>query len=209
MDEVSEIALNYTGVGETPDSVLETYFRNHEEFYHGISAVVDCGAGAGAFSLTCARRTDAKKVYAYDGHSANFSSLVENIRNNEMYSVVADDHHISGETARKVMSVSSGVVNLLDMGERILCETRSLDELVIPEFDLLRIAVPGDAIGILKGGERKIKKYEPSMIVESVSPKERTQIEHILEDFGYVEQSRVTANRIIGVESVFSFHAKP
>lgn len=208
MKKKSEHALTYKGDGETPESVWQTFFQDNEKFYQEVSSVVDCGAGSGAFSLSCAMRTDARRIYAYDGYFLNFSNLVENVRNNGVYSIVPDDHHISDKTGREVMSVHNGIVNALDKGDRILCESRSLDELTLPEFDLLRIAVPGQAAEILIGGREKIEKYEPSIIVESVSRQENRRLQRMLEGYGYSAEYSVETERITGIQSVFSFHVK-
>lgn len=206
MDKEAESEIKFQASGS--DSIVtteRTYFQGRSKFYENVKTVVDCGAGSGSFSLLCTTEIPAERVYSYDGFHGNFSTLLDNVRNNSAYSVVPDDHHVSGRTGRRYMNVSSGIVNALGIGERWLIETRKLDDILIPPVDLIRVAVPGDAPSILEGGRNKIHGDRPALIVETVSSFEYARVRKFAAELGYKIMEQARADRIEGVESMISF----
>ena len=190
---------------EKVGKAYEELISNHEDFFPHKSTFIDCGAGSGLFSLLCISVLKAERVYAYEGYYRNFSLLLDNITENSAFNVTADDHHIMGDTGREWLNVESGVVNSLGIGEKILVETRKLDDLTLPGAGFINIAVPGPAKGIIMGGRRRIGKEQPSMMVEIMSGKEEREVRKIVEELGLAHEFTETIQRLEGAESRILF----
>ncbi len=201
--------LKYSTIGkETLESTRKLFFEGHKDLFSGVSTLLDCGSGAGAFSLILASESKELRAYAYDGYHRNFENLLRNIDENSLYRVVADDHHIHFENGRSLMHVENGVVNDLGRGTKLMIETVCIDCLMVPEPDLIKITVPGAAPDVLRGGLKTISKEAPVLIVEVCSPREEKEVREIISGLGYSSRGREEATRLDGISSVFLFLEK-
>lgn len=180
--DASESGLKFEGRGK--NSAMEIYrafMEDHEQLFRENTRILDCGAGSGIFSLLSVEKFGVASAYAYDGYYLNFLEILENIRKNSLFKVVADDHHIMGETERFTVNLKDGIVNKAGYGSRILVEARKVDDLILPEIDLMKITVPGAALEILQGAEDRIRTDHPAMIVEVLSRNEARAITRLLD----------------------------
>ncbi len=168
-----------------------SFIESHKYFFPENARILDCGAGNGSFSVPAVKMAHAGRVFSYDGYFRNFNQILENVRNNSLYNIVPDDHHILGSTGRYSVHVKNGIVNTVEEGERILVESRKVDELVLPRLDLIKVTVPGAAVSIINGATRRIESDKPSIIAEVISDKEGRELVKLMDGLGMDHDSTV------------------
>lgn len=138
---------------------------------------VDVGANIGAITLVLSRTAGRGRVYAFEASAANYSYLVENLRQNRADNVspvhvglldrttdvefcyveaVAGCSFIPGNDVRE------GVI------EMIHCV--SLDEWAMSEaltrLDFVKLDAEGAEVAVLRGAERTLETFRPKLVVE-------------------------------------------
>lgn len=147
--------------------------------------VVDVGAGFGYYSVLCAKRHNARRVFAFEGLPENFRILLQNRERNSAMQIVPYNHTIGDRSGTMEWYRADSEVNNLGRGEYWQVETRTLDEIVMPDISLLKITAPGYGLDVLKGGMNRIIESHPRLILRIDSRDELLSVVKILKPLDY------------------------
>jgi FkbM family methyltransferase len=158
--------------------------------------IFDIGAHIGIFSLKYAYKYPNGIVYSIEPERNNFEMLRRNIKLNRLNNVRPLKLALfdkSGYTKLFVDNVESGKHTLIGSGkmwERIKVDM--LDNLVrklnVNSVDLIKIDTEGAEYQILLGGIKTLKKFRPSLIIETHPWKDKNcdkKISRLLKDLSY------------------------
>jgi FkbM family methyltransferase len=154
-------------------------------------AVVDAGAQMGYYSVLCAKRYSAGRVFAFEPLADNFKILLENRGRNGAYQIVPFNHTLGAKNGTVEWFISDSVINNLGIGERRQAETRILDQVTLPEINILKITAPGYVMKVLRGAAGKIKNDHPKLILQADSREESFSIFRFLKPFSYELEEEV------------------
>lgn len=150
---------------------------------------VDVGAHIGGHSLFFALHCAAQYVVAIEP-SDTYALLVQNIRENDLESIVIAYRLGAGEKKARARCVSvegcSGMTSIELGGGPV--EVLPLDE-ITGGADILKIDVEGMGADVLRGA-RGILGEHPSIFIECRDEAEYADVEEVLRPYGYQQKER-------------------
>lgn len=157
-----------------------------EKYLNDTSVVYDVGGNIGYH--TTAFASIAKEVHTFEPNEKNFALLEMNTEANDnvyLYqcaiSNVNQFAHISDYD--ETVDGNFGKCELGDSGQ--LCRTFKLDELNIPDPDLIKIDVEGHEMSVFDGAQETITRAKPVIFFESMHVPGLDQIYDFLTGIGY------------------------
>jgi len=198
--------------GEIYDEQLINQFYNHIIFNREQINFLDIGSNTGSF-IFLPLLNPILKCYAFEPNPLAFAALVENVELNNLKDRVECFNmgvwHESKELQLKIPvdTTDSGLATLGNDPSRFIYDNKSgefttknvycttIDEFFeqqkLQSIDVIKIDTEGAELSILKGGEKTLKEYKPSILLE-FDDKNTTQfgykrddIVELLKTYGY------------------------
>lgn len=152
------------------------------------AVILDIGANLGNHTVFFAKECGAKKVYAFEPTRKTFQILEENIRINNLNSIVVAMNIALGEKDTK----ANVIVNTKDAGSNHVEENidgnvimNTLDGLSLSDkIDFIKIDVEGFELEVLKGAKETIAKDHPDIFIE-IFNKNYDKVHDLLTQMGY------------------------
>jgi len=187
------------------ETVLSLLPLRRKYFGDGIVAI-DCGANIGVHTIEWAKKMSGwGSVIAIEAQERIYYALAGNIAINNCFNARAILAAASAQTGTmkipwpnylkpasfgslelKKRSKNEFIGQAIDYDEKKAIGVRALtlDSLLLPRVDLIKIDVEGMELEVLEGAMRSIKKSLPLLIVESIKI-DKTQLRKRLEALGY------------------------
>lgn len=155
--------------GDNATSLIKAIFIN--EFYSKPKrndVVIDVGAHIGVYSIYASKY--AKKIIAIEPEPNNFNHLIKNISaKNNIYPFNIALGDLDGKMKLYLHS-ALGHSLLFPSDEFVEVSVKKLDDLIeqlnLERVDLIKINAEGYELQILKGGEKTLRKFKPSLILD-------------------------------------------
>ena len=160
------------------NKVWEPHITNFVKLYNNIykiQNIIDVGANFGYHTLLFSREVT-EKVYAFEPQIQNFQLLKNNVNHNNINNIELFNFACGDTICDIKMSLipnNTENVNMGDFTPNLLktnnfSETKSilLDEMNLPQIDLIKIDVQGWEKKVLLGASNILEKYKPVLIVE-------------------------------------------
>lgn len=161
---------------EGPPPKLNGFCREHIQiaFKHVSSwnVAVDVGAHVGWWAYEMCHRF--KTVYAFEPSPDNYQCLWQNLKFDNIYMypmAVGDKQGICEIRNDKQRPGNSGSHYIMPGTGKV--PMVPLDEMTLPDCDLLKIDVEGFELNVLRGASRLIQTYRPVIIMECTDTKFR------------------------------------
>jgi len=172
------MAKNSIGLDKHWEPHITNFVKKYNSLY-GIQNIIHVGANFGYHSLLFSREAKGN-VYSFEPQSQNFNLLINNIKLNGIYNIVAHNlacGDFNCEIRMPIIENSWYEVNMGDFtpnhistSEFSLTKSILLDEFDFPKIDLIKIDVQGWEKKVLVGCSNLLKKYKPVLIVEFEEP---------------------------------------
>lgn len=135
-----------------------------EKFINENSIVADIGANIGTFAIPLSRK--AKEVLAFEPVAENLGWLKENILANNAKNITVFPVALGDENSEvKMFSHNENEYGNYAMIEGKGTEVKTLDS-VVSRVDVMKIDVEGCEPVVLRGAERIIREYRPTILFE-------------------------------------------
>jgi FkbM family methyltransferase len=156
--------------------------------------VVDIGAHMAFFTVKIARQV--KKVVAFEPDPLNFSFMTFNIKNNDLTNVAAFDYALAGEKGFMFLKRGNYLreSRLTMSSTEIRVKVRTLDDAMTElgtRPTMVKIDAEGYEMEILRGAERTLTQYRPSVMIAS---------------YHYRDEARDIAGLLLGMDFTVFFY---
>ncbi|MBN1502056.1 FkbM family methyltransferase [Candidatus Woesearchaeota archaeon] len=171
--------------------------------------IIDAGANIGLMSLILAKRKKAKKIYAFEPSSKNFSLLKKNIKENGCDNVLAHREalytkkgkmklYLRGSGNNSLILKEDGMYSRKHYKKYELVETTTLDICCDKEDSiyLLKIDVEGPEVEILEGADRILRKTENIIVEKSARHTKEADLVKILKKHGFKIKQETRVNNL-------------
>ncbi len=164
-----------------------------ERFVRTGMTVYDIGAQAGFYTLFFSRLVAGGKVYAFEPFAENVRYLLSHTRMNGVQNVQVIQLALAERTGLVGFTVDRGKHQntITDAeGAQVLVPAVSLDEAVeihgLTAPDLIKMDVEGAESSVIKGAQRTLKLYRPSLFIALHGGEEQREVcLALLKKFGY------------------------
>jgi FkbM family methyltransferase len=150
--------------------------------------VVQAGGFNGLYPLLFSHTF--RSVYTFEPHPLNFYLLNRNCQSDNVIkfnAALGDEHKMVGIHSGNIHNL--GASSVIENG--IIPQMR-IDDLILPECDLIMLDIEGKEMEALKGAENTIRKFKPPICLEILShPNEGENILEYLSQFGYKEREHL------------------
>jgi FkbM family methyltransferase len=177
------------------------YFQREDFLPSKGWTVVDVGATCGDWSIIAGKFFGVDKVLAIEPSPIPFSSLLKNIRLNNLTNVIIPIKAClwSSDTQIYLHSSPSLFLSVQGSGSALRVKARKLDSLIeetgLKDLNLLKIDTEGSELRVLRGAISTIRRFRPKMIIEVHSSELREKVIGFLLSEGYqVVHERVNSN---------------
>lgn len=157
--------------------------------------VGDIGANTGFHTLLLSRRVGATgQVHAFEPAPRNLSFLSQHLTLNKISNVTLHASALSDHVGQAFFDTSPGAYQgRLDPAGRTAVSVTTLDHLwengTLPPVDLLKIDIEGAEVRALRGGERLLRRFRPTVFLATHGPEIHGECCDILRSCGYRVQS--------------------
>lgn len=173
-----------------------------DQYLNTDSIILDVGANIGNHTIYWGKRTNVKKIYAFEPIKSTFNKLQKNIEINGL------------EKRTKIFNIGIGSSNSkasIDVYDPANCggssiqidsngdlEIRTIDSLNITEdyINLIKIDTEGFEYDVLKGGINTIKRYRP-LIYSEIDEENKQKVFELLSDLNYKLQPQVKSTNYL------------
>jgi len=164
--------------------------------------VVQAGGNVGVFPRKLATQFEA--VYTFEPHPENYECLEDNCPEENIFMENAalgnDNKMIRVGSSRKDLDNNCGAYQVLGEGD---VPTVRIDDLNLPNCDLIYLDIEGYELFALQGGAETIEEFHPVIVIENkqlplmydVDPDE--VIEYLVAKFGYKVAEKVQKDVIL------------
>jgi FkbM family methyltransferase len=176
-----------------------TYFKFKDEGFETLinligtnSNIIDVGANIGTTAIQFANKAQNGVVYAFEPSISNYSKLIKHIKINKFTNIIPYNLGLGNENKKiklyNLVSSNPGMKIILrnqeSLGDFETIEIKKLDEIIDEniEINFIKIDVEGFEFEVLKGAEKIIDKYKPTMFIELIDV--------------YLKDSNITADMI-------------
>ncbi len=199
------------GSYEAPEiATIKSLLRERREKVGDGLVAIDCGANIGVVTVEMAREMQGwGSVLAFEAQERIFYALCGNIALANLFNATALEMAVGAEHGwiqipklDYTRSASFGSLELrrtrnteyigqsVSYSEKdsMTCEVMAIDDIIgkpaCPRLDFLKIDVEGMEMDVLKGAEKSISQFRPSMLIEIIKS-DREQIHNFLTEHDY------------------------
>ncbi|MBI1840573.1 MAG: FkbM family methyltransferase [Verrucomicrobia bacterium] len=178
---------------------LGTYEREKQRALSKILSrgmvVCDIGANTGFYTLLMSRRVGREgHVHAFEPSPGNLAFLRQHMALNKVSNATVHGEALSDGVGQAFFDTSPGSYQgRLDPKGRTPVSVTTLDHLweqgALPPVDLLKIDIEGAEAGALRGGERLLRRFRPTLFLATHGVETHRECCRLLRSFGYRVQS--------------------
>ena len=197
-------------IGNFVEYMIYMYGEHDEEWIKKIinyvrgKTFVDIGANVGIYSLSFFK--DAKKIYAFEPESRNYSRFLGNIKLNSISNIEVIRKAVSSSNRKSKLfidKVDQGRHSLISAGEDFVeVSSTTLDSFVqknnIRNIGLIKVDAEGAEMKVLQGALKTMRKYHTPMLVEVNSPTLGISASYPEEIFSFMEKLGYSGYALIG-----------
>lgn len=174
---------------------LDNYIPNN-------AIIFDIGANIGNHSMYWAVKRNAEKIYAFEPVNETFNTLCKNIEINNLEKIITpmniglSNEHSNAEIIFYDYTNIGGTGLRQTNAGNLGIKLEALDslDLSLDRIDFMKIDVEGHEVKTLKGSINTIKKFKPTIFIESIDP-HFNEVKEIMKDLGYhLEKSLINSN---------------
>ena len=157
--------------------------------------VCDIGANTGFYTLLMSRRVgNSGQVHAFEPSPGNLTFLRKHISLNHITNAVVHDEALSDQVGEAFFDTSLGSYQgRLDATGKTRVAMTTLDHLWdqgnLPPVDLLKIDIEGAEAAALRGGQRLLKRFRPTLFLATHGAEAHRECCGLLKSYGYRVQS--------------------
>ena len=143
---------------------------------HPGDSCIDVGANIGAITLSLAHRVGSGgRVVAYEPGPLLFQRLVRNVALSDFRSIECKDAGLSDAPGRMYWRLETGInhgnavltTEPTDTVVPVITLDSSVEEIALTRVDFIKIDVEGMELGVILGGLGTIRKFKPTLLIET------------------------------------------
>jgi FkbM family methyltransferase len=158
--------------------------------------VLDIGSYNGIYSILASNIVD-KGIVAFEPLKRNYDRVVDNVDLNKAKEKITVHNVALGDkneerylfTTKNIIHPSASTLSEKNIKtnykDKELVKVKTLDSFIKDKVSLMKIDVEKFEENVLRGAEKTLKKYKPTILIELLDTKQRDTIFNLLVSYGY------------------------